>query len=229
MQDIAVASSLVQELSIIAASDKAAVDAKISQVLIDSGVTATMNAGKMISTSVGYAANSTNYAISSSADRITDAVNAIVVKTGGSGGGGLGGLVSGVIGGVSDIVHSIGSIFGFASGGIASTGIHLVGEHGPELVDFKTSGRVYNATDTTTLFNVPGQTGNSNRAMLLELKALRNEISQLRQDQQEQTGHLINSQYDSQNQNAQAVSSAVTNTVATQALIAKTQANVKLN
>lgn len=36
----------------------------------------------------------------------------------------------------------------FASGGVATPGIAMVGEHGPELVDFRSTGRVYSSNNT---------------------------------------------------------------------------------
>ena len=46
----------------------------------------------------------------------------------------------------------------FASGGLA-TGLSLVGENGPEMVDFRTPGRVYTAEQTQGMFNGVSQFG----------------------------------------------------------------------
>lgn len=75
----------------------------------------------------------------------------------------------------------------FASGGLAQ-GIALVGEQGPELVDFKTPARVYSNRASNDLLN--------NTDLINEIKNLRSELTQLRKEQQEQTGYLIKSNYD---------------------------------
>lgn len=75
----------------------------------------------------------------------------------------------------------------FAKGGLAS-GLSMVGEQGPELVDFKTPARVYSNTATNQLL--------SNKELIEEIRRLRTEVSQLRTEQKEQTGHLINTNYD---------------------------------
>lgn len=94
---------------------------------------------------------------------------------------------------------------GFAAGGLAEPGVHMVGETGPEMVDFSSPGRVYNASQTSAF--------GDNTALVAELKALRDEVSQLRADQKEQTGHLIQSNYDASNKNAQAVSNITENAI----------------
>ena len=106
-------------------------------------------------------------------------------------------------------------------------GVTLVGEHGPEVIDLKTPGRVYNANETAGMFNA--HKGNStNLAMVNELKALRAEIQQFREQQQTETGHLINAAYDAQNQNAQAVTDAVVTTTQSQIWSAKLQASAQI-
>lgn len=75
----------------------------------------------------------------------------------------------------------------FAKGGLAS-GLSMVGEQGPELVDFKTPARVYSNNATNQLL--------SNKELIEEIRRLRTEVSQLRTEQKEQTGHLINTNYD---------------------------------
>jgi hypothetical protein len=108
---------------------------------------------------------------------------------------------------------------GQASGGVTGLGMHLVGEHGPELIDYTTPGRIYTANDTEKLFAGT----NNNQIIVAELRALRVEVQQLREQQRTETGHLINATYDSQNQNAQAVTDAVTTTSATQIWANKVQ------
>lgn len=93
----------------------------------------------------------------------------------------------------------------YAAGGLAS-GIALVGEVGPELVDFRSPGRVYTAEQTRGMF-----TGGSNQFGNLanELRNLREEVAKLRQQQQEETGQLITATYDSQSRNAAEVTTAM--------------------
>jgi hypothetical protein len=91
------------------------------------------------------------------------------------------------------------TIPGHARGGLAK-GISLVGEKGPELVDFTNPGRVYSNAASNDLFNT--------KELVAEIKALRQEVSQLRSDQKEQTGHLIATNYDANIKNANAVSTA---------------------
>jgi hypothetical protein len=115
----------------------------------------------------------------------------------------------------------------FAKGGLASKGAHLVGELGPELVDFSTPGRVYTAQETFGMFNGVNSS-NSLVSTVNELKALRKEIQQLREQQRTETGHLINATYDSQNQNAQVVTEAVVTTAANQAWSNRVHANAQV-
>ena len=96
----------------------------------------------------------------------------------------------------------------FASGGLAS-GLALVGEQGPELVDFKTPGRVYSNPASNDLL--------SNADLIAEIRNLQREISQLRKDQREQTGYLIKSNYDANQLAAQQVADATKATTAANA------------
>jgi len=76
-----------------------------------------------------------------------------------------------------------------ARGGIAS-GWSLLGEEGPELVNFTNPGRVYSANDTAMMM------GNQSNAMLIEeIRNLRIEVQELRKEQNSQTGAIINSNY----------------------------------
>ena len=84
----------------------------------------------------------------------------------------------------------------YAAGGLAS-GMSLVGEQGPELVDFVNPGRVYSNADSKNLFN--------NDALIAEVKALREEVTKLREDQKEQTGHLIATTFTANARNAEAI------------------------
>lgn len=90
-----------------------------------------------------------------------------------------------------------------ASGGII-TGLTLVGEQGPELVDFNTTGRVYTAQQTAGMFNA-----SANQLQLIqEIQALRKEVAQLRAEQKEQTGYIISTNYDANNKNATTIVTA---------------------
>ncbi|WP_279030082.1 tape measure protein [Bilophila wadsworthia] len=69
----------------------------------------------------------------------------------------------------------------FARGGFAMPGWAVVGEEGPELVNFSQPGRVYTAADSAALFRsaTPRTTDTGSRE---EIKALRQDIYQLRRD-----------------------------------------------
>lgn len=82
-----------------------------------------------------------------------------------------------------------GKLEGFARGGIAS-GWAMVGEEGPELVNFTNPGRVYSANDTQMMMG-----NQSNGALLEEIRNLRMEVQELRKEQNSQTGAIINSNY----------------------------------
>lgn len=95
-----------------------------------------------------------------------------------------------------------------ARGGWRS-GITLVGEQGPEFVDFQTPGRVYTADQTAGMFT-PVSSGNNQQVLVAELQALRKEVAQLRKEQQEQTGDMINTNYDANQSLAAHIAEAVT-------------------
>jgi hypothetical protein len=112
---------------------------------------------------------------------------------------------------------------GFASGGLAS-GISMVGEAGRELVDFSTPGRVYTNEQTEGMF-----TGGSKLVEVVqELRQLRLEVTQLRTQQQTETGHLITATYDAQSRNAEEVAKAVVDSANKQVWTAKVKESVKL-
>ena len=106
---------------------------------------------------------------------------------------------------------------GFAKGGIAS-GIAVVGERGPELVDFATPSRVYSNKASNDLLN--------NRELIAEIRNLRKEVAELRADQREQTGHLIASNYDANSANAKEIAKATEE--AAQAQVWNARSKVKL-
>ena len=119
--------------------------------------------------------------------------------------------------GISQIVSSIGLSGALgtilptqaAANGGYMQGLTLVGEKGPEVVDFKSPGRVYSANQTTELFrNIPQ--GNNNAALVREVSALRQEVVGLRNDQHKQTGDLIMSNYDANRQNSAEITTAIT-------------------
>lgn len=95
-----------------------------------------------------------------------------------------------------------------ARGGWRS-GITLVGEQGPEFVDFQTPGRVYTADQTAGMFSSP-RGSNGQQAVIAELQALRTEVAQLRKEQQQQTGDLITTNYDAAQTLATNIADAVT-------------------
>ena len=71
----------------------------------------------------------------------------------------------------------------FARGGLAMPGWSLVGEEGPELVNFLQPGRVYTAADTAALFrSVTPRAADTDSGSDAEVKALRQEVYQLRRD-----------------------------------------------
>lgn len=71
----------------------------------------------------------------------------------------------------------------FARGGLAMPGWAVVGEEGPELVDFSQPGRVYTAADTAALFrSATPRAADTDSGSREEIKALRREVYQLRRD-----------------------------------------------
>ena len=97
-----------------------------------------------------------------------------------------------------------------ATGGYRQ-GITLVGEEGPEVVDFTNPGRVYTADQTAGMFNTT-RAGFSIQPLVTEINALRKEVSDLRKDQQRQTGDIIMSNYDANQQAANNITSSLENT-----------------
>ncbi|WP_417031069.1 phage tail tape measure C-terminal domain-containing protein [Bilophila wadsworthia] len=71
----------------------------------------------------------------------------------------------------------------FARGGLAMPGWAVVGEEGPELVNFSQPGRVYTAADTAALFrSATPRAAGTDSGSDAEVKALRREVYQLRRD-----------------------------------------------
>ena len=99
-----------------------------------------------------------------------------------------------------------------ANGGYAS-GVTLVGERGPELVDFNRPGMVYTAEQTRGMFAPRSANGQAFNAMVSELQDLREEVVQLRKEQQKQTGDMIITNYDAQQKVANEIVDAVMKSV----------------
>lgn len=98
-----------------------------------------------------------------------------------------------------------------AGGGLAR-GLTLVGEMGPELVDFTSPGRVYTADQTAGMFTPGNNMGSAIGAMVVEIQQLRQEVTALRKDQQKQTGDIIISNYDANQKAAEEITTAVVTT-----------------
>lgn len=101
-----------------------------------------------------------------------------------------------------------------ARGGYKS-GLTLVGELGPELVDFSTPARVYTADQTAGMFSMPRQ--NTQQQLIAEISELKQEVVKLREQQRAETGHLINATYDAQGKNAEAVTEGIDSSLTKQA------------
>jgi len=123
-------------------------------------------------------------------------------------------------------IASIAGVPTAATGGRVS-GLTLVGEKGPELVDFTTPGQVYTADQTAGMFTGSNGMGQAIGAMVGEIQQLRAEVSQLRKDQQKQTGDLIISNYDANNKASEAIAAAVVDASQEQAWTARSQSQVK--
>jgi hypothetical protein len=63
----------------------------------------------------------------------------------------------------------------FATGGSYAGGVALVGEQGPELINFNQPGQVFDASQTQGMFS-----GQNNAELVMEVRALRSEVSNLR-------------------------------------------------
>jgi hypothetical protein len=127
---------------------------------------------------------------------------------------------------INDNIATIAGVPGLARGGRAS-GLTLVGELGPELVDFSMPARVYTAEQTAGMF-VPGSSNSGQQQQLIqEVRNLRQEITQLRKDQQQQTGDLIVSNYDANQKASVEIATAVVNTAKETAWTDRSKAEIK--
>lgn len=89
----------------------------------------------------------------------------------------------------------------FAAGGYHAGGWAMVGEEGPELAYFGSQARIYTAQQSTSML--------SNDAVVAELRALREEVVQLRAQQTEETRAVINSNAAVQGRAAEAIVNGV--------------------
>lgn len=89
----------------------------------------------------------------------------------------------------------------FAAGGYHAGGWAMVGEEGPELAYFGSQARIYTAQQSTNML--------SNDAVVAELRALREEVTQLRAQQTEETRAVINSNAAVQGRAAEAIVNGV--------------------
>ncbi len=77
---------------------------------------------------------------------------------------------------------------GYADGGLAHVGLAVVGEAGPEIVDFSRPGRVYRNDElASAIYSGRGQ-GSSNADVVAELRAVRAELAQLRAERSRADG-----------------------------------------
>lgn len=86
--------------------------------------------------------------------------------------------------------------------------------------------RIIPAADNRELMQALGS--NSNQNLITEIQKLRAEVVNLQKQQQQQTGHLINATYDSQNKNAEQVAEAVTSATSVQDWAAKVKSKAVL-
>ena len=87
----------------------------------------------------------------------------------------------------------------FAKGGAHAGGWRIVGEHGPELEHTGPS-RIFSNSQSTSMLG-----GGNSQEIILELRALRAEVAKLRAEQRDNTGALIQSNYDANDQAAEKV------------------------
>jgi hypothetical protein len=115
----------------------------------------------------------------------------------------------------------------YASGGLASPGWALVGERGPEMVNFSAPAQVYTASQTAGMFTGSNSMGSAVSSMVTELQQLRQEVTQLRKDQQKQTGDIIISNYDAQQKSAEEIATAVVTTSKDSAWTERSKSEIK--
>lgn len=99
----------------------------------------------------------------------------------------------------------------FALGGLATPGWALVGERGPELVNFKSPGQVYTADQTNDILRNMGASGQGNGSgeLLSEVRMLRQEVAQLRQQNETLARAQVQAVVESSRENAKQISTGV--------------------
>ena len=117
-------------------------------------------------------------------------------------------LHSDLLSSINTNIATIAGVPAMAGGGRAS-GLTLVGEMGPELVDFTHPAQVYPASQTAGMFTGSGNMSSAIGAMVTEIKQLRQEVTNLRKDQQKQTGDIIISNYDAHQKSSEEIATAV--------------------
>lgn len=117
----------------------------------------------------------------------------------------------GLLTSINENIAIIAGVPQMASGGRAS-GLTFVGERGAELVNFTNSATVYSNEQTRGMFASPVGGGSQIAQVVGELVQVRRELSQLRAEQQQQTGDLIVSNYDANTKAAQQVTAEIVNT-----------------
>jgi hypothetical protein len=113
-----------------------------------------------------------------------------------------------------------------AAGGYAS-GWALVGERGPEMVNFSAPAQVYTADQTAGMFAPNTGMAPAIGAMVTEIKQLRQEVVQLRKDQQKQTGDIIISNYDALQKSSEEIATAVVESSQDTAWTARSKSEIK--
>ena len=152
------------------------------------------NLTSVISSLSGSITNLTNYGIAklgrSLTDTETDWLNKQIAKS-------LTPLA--IYNNIDKYVSSPSQLPAFASGGLHSGGWRLVGEQGPEL-EYTGASQIFSNAQTGAMLG-----GGNSQEIVMELRALRAEVSKLRSEQRDNTGALIQSNYDANDQAAEKV------------------------
>ena len=106
----------------------------------------------------------------------------------------------------------------FAAGGAHTGGWRIVGEHGPELENTGPS-QIFSNSQSKSMLD-----GGNSQEIVMELRALRAEISKLRSEQRDNTGALIQSNYDANDQAADKVVTGTKDTAKQSAWAANSKA-----
>lgn len=127
---------------------------------------------------------------------------------------------------INDNIATLVGIPGHAQGGYAS-GWAMVGERGPEMVNFSSPAQVYTADQTAGMFSPGAGMGAAVGAMVVEIQQLCQEVAQLRKDQQKQTGDIIISNYDANQKASEDIATAVASTSQDAAWTARSKSEIK--